>query len=198
MCHADVNWVDSLPLVLLGIRSAFKEDLNASSAELVYGEPLRLPGEFFQSAAPDSTDITDFSTRLRQFAAKLQPSPATHHKKDRIFIYKDLASSSHVFLRDDSVRGALQPPYSGPYEVLERGDKIFKLLVKGKPVTVSIDRLKPAYILADPSTTPQTITDPTPILLPIPVPMQTDIPAQDTAKKTRSGRVVRFPDYYRP
>jgi hypothetical protein len=28
-----------------GFRTAFKEDLQASVAELVYGEPLRIPGE---------------------------------------------------------------------------------------------------------------------------------------------------------
>ncbi|KAL0809105.1 hypothetical protein ABMA28_012730 [Loxostege sticticalis] len=43
-CHAEPSWTESLPIVLLGIRSAIKEDLNTSSAELVYGEPLRLPG----------------------------------------------------------------------------------------------------------------------------------------------------------
>ncbi|CAK1595671.1 unnamed protein product [Parnassius mnemosyne] len=34
ICHASENWVDCLPLVLLGIRSSFKEDIKASSAEL--------------------------------------------------------------------------------------------------------------------------------------------------------------------
>ncbi|CAK1603651.1 unnamed protein product [Parnassius mnemosyne] len=62
MCHADSNWVDTLPLILLGIRSSFKEDLRTSSTELVYGESLRLPGEFFQAAAPGSIDISDFTT----------------------------------------------------------------------------------------------------------------------------------------
>ncbi len=28
MCHADDQWTETLPLVLLGIRSAYKEDLN--------------------------------------------------------------------------------------------------------------------------------------------------------------------------
>jgi transposase InsO family protein len=45
MCHADQQWTEALPLVLLGIRTAFKEDLQASVAELVYGKPLRIPGE---------------------------------------------------------------------------------------------------------------------------------------------------------
>ncbi|XP_037877338.1 uncharacterized protein K02A2.6-like [Bombyx mori] len=35
-CHADANWTETLPLVLLGIRTAFKEDLQTSSAELIH------------------------------------------------------------------------------------------------------------------------------------------------------------------
>jgi transposase InsO family protein len=35
MCHTDQQWTEALPLVLLGIRTAFKEDLQASVAELV-------------------------------------------------------------------------------------------------------------------------------------------------------------------
>jgi hypothetical protein len=46
MCHADQQWTTALPLVLLGIRTSFKEDMLSSVAELVYGEPLRIPGEF--------------------------------------------------------------------------------------------------------------------------------------------------------
>ena len=42
----DANWMDALPWVLLGIRTAPKEDLNTSSAELVYGAPLTVLGEF--------------------------------------------------------------------------------------------------------------------------------------------------------
>jgi len=42
MCHAGELWAEALPLVLLGIRSAWNEDLKASSAELVYGSLLRL------------------------------------------------------------------------------------------------------------------------------------------------------------
>nr|VZH96034.1 unnamed protein product [Spirometra erinaceieuropaei] len=38
------SWSDSLPLVLLGIRSSVKEDIQCTAAELVYGTPLRLPG----------------------------------------------------------------------------------------------------------------------------------------------------------
>ncbi|KAJ8398641.1 hypothetical protein AAFF_G00421690 [Aldrovandia affinis] len=37
-------WFDTLPWVLLGLRTAPKADLGASSAELVYGQPLHVPG----------------------------------------------------------------------------------------------------------------------------------------------------------
>ena len=44
-----INWVDMLPMILLGIRTSLKQDLKCSTAELVYGTALRLPGDFFQS-----------------------------------------------------------------------------------------------------------------------------------------------------
>ena len=46
-CHADDRWNDILSTILLGIRAAYREDLHASAAELVYGETIRLRGEFF-------------------------------------------------------------------------------------------------------------------------------------------------------
>ena len=44
------RWSETLPLVLLGIRTALKTDLQPTTAEMVYGMTLCLPGKFF---APD-------------------------------------------------------------------------------------------------------------------------------------------------
>ena len=49
-CHDTSNWVEILPIVSLGIRTAFKEDLNATAAEMVSGTGIRLPAEFFVPA----------------------------------------------------------------------------------------------------------------------------------------------------
>ncbi|XP_035227064.1 uncharacterized protein LOC118199339 [Stegodyphus dumicola] len=49
-CHTAIHWVDVLPTVLLGLRTAIKEDLGSSSAEMVYGTNLRLPGDFINPA----------------------------------------------------------------------------------------------------------------------------------------------------
>ncbi|XP_013182765.1 PREDICTED: uncharacterized protein LOC106128848 [Papilio xuthus] len=181
MCHAPQKWTESLPWVLLGIRSSFKEDLNASSAELLYGEPLRLPGEFFDPVSCGTTDVSDFIARLRAFAQQLHPTPASRHGSKSVFVYKDLANTDHVFLRENAVRASLQPAYTGPHKVVSRNDKSFTLLINGKEVTVSIDRLKPAYILCDSNNNAAT--------------------SDDTVAKdytTRSGRKVKFTDFYRP
>ncbi|XP_063545738.1 uncharacterized protein LOC134753730 [Cydia strobilella] len=183
-CHASEDWVEVLPLVLLGIRTAWKDDLAASTAEYVYGQQLRLPGDFFESSGQDApADYTDFLTRLQLIMRKLQPSPVARHGTHKVFVHKDLATSTHVFLRNDAVRKPLQPTYTGPYQVIERGDKFFKILLKGKPNNVSIDRLKPAYMLGEPD------------LSPAPNQQLAAPPPAKAERRTRSGRVVRFPSY---
>lgn len=178
ICHANEKWTESLPWVLLGIRTSFKEELQCSSAELVYGESLRLPGEFFDSTTGGTTDNTEFSTRLKHFAEKLRPIPTSRHCKPKVFVYKDLKTCDHVFLREDATRGSLQPAYSGPHKILSKNDKVFKIIFKNKEMTVSIDRLKPAFVLSSENDEPTS-----------------DVPQNYT---TRSGRHVRFPNFYRP
>ena len=51
-----------------------------------------------------------------------------------------------VFVRRDAYRPPLAPPYHGSFRVLERGEKFFILDVSGRRDSVSVDRLKPAYI----------------------------------------------------
>ena len=147
MCHSGSTWLQALPLVLLGIRSAVKEDLNASPAEMIYGEPLRLPGEFFTGKSLSSDqDPSNYISRLRQIMNDLRPVPASNHSARRCFVYRDLSKCKQVYLRDDSVRRSLQPPYSGPFPVASRGEKTINILVHGKERCVSLDRVKPAYV----------------------------------------------------
>ena len=48
--HMDpLHWSEKLLLVLLGIRSALKEDLHCTATERVHGTTLHLPGELFNS-----------------------------------------------------------------------------------------------------------------------------------------------------
>jgi hypothetical protein len=134
------NFGDQVTLMQIGIRTSFKEDLQASVAELVYGEPLRIPGELL---TPNDHPVEP-AHRFTQL--RLRPVPATRHANPGTFIHKDLTNCAHVFLRQNSTRRALEPPYSGPYQVLSRKDKTLKLLMRGKPIIVSANRVKPAHI----------------------------------------------------
>lgn len=39
---------------------------------------------------------------------------------------------SHAFVRNDTFRKSLTPPYDGPFEVMKWFDKYFKVQMKGK------------------------------------------------------------------
>ena len=145
-CPDPVQWVDALPLILLGIRTTLKQDLGCSVAELVYGTTLRIPGEFFTSTASTGVDAASYVEQLKATMHHLQATPPRVSDRPKVYISKDLTSSSHVFVRHDAVRKPLQQPYDDPFKVLLRSDKYFTLDINGRKDTVSVDRLKPAYL----------------------------------------------------
>ena len=193
MCHADEKWTEALPLVLLGIRTAYKQDLETSAAELVYGEPLRVPGELLAPTTPEVEPVA-FIKQLRHNMSQLRPIPAARHTSPATFIHKDLKDASHVFLRQDAIRRALEPPYRSPHKVLARTEKTFKISVRGKQVIVSADRVKPAYILQETQHSSATSSRGNSTSSARP----STAPAAESShprapRTTRSGRSVRFP-----
>jgi hypothetical protein len=54
----------------------------------------------------------------------------------KIFVFRELASAPYVFLRNDTVRGLLQPPYDWPYKVIEREDQNFTIQVNNRNTKV--------------------------------------------------------------
>ncbi|BHF81007.1 hypothetical protein SprV_0702413600 [Sparganum proliferum] len=139
------NWTDHLPLILLGIRSALKPDLDCSAAEMVFGVTVRLPGEMItptpQGAVKDPTNLLH---RLQQFMRTLSPVPPRSSASPS-YLEKDLATCSHVYLRCDRVRRPLEPPYDGPFRVLSRWPKTFRIQRDNREEVVSVDRLKAAF-----------------------------------------------------
>lgn len=61
----------------------------------------------------------------------------------------ELSSATHIFIRDDVVRPPIIRPYRGPFLVLERDKKAFRVGVHGWEDWISIDRLKPAFLEED-------------------------------------------------
>ena len=152
MCSPDTPWPDLLPSVLLGLRTAFKEDLQASPMEMLYGMSLRIPGEFFVTDSIPASS-RDFVGRLRLLFREIKAVPASRHTQQHPFVFKDLQSCTHVFKRVDAIRKPLEPPYTGPHEVVKRlDDRTYIFKINGLEKTISTDALKPAYLeSADPT-----------------------------------------------
>ncbi|GFO32837.1 Gag Pol polyprotein [Plakobranchus ocellatus] len=198
------NWFDELPIILLGIRSSWRVDPGCSPAELVYGSTLRIPGEFLQphDARTVEPDLP-FLTHLQQTMRSVQPPTPQFHGQPSVFVPANLAPAKFVYVRKDSHKHPLQRPYDGPYLVLNKNDKFFTVDIKGRPETISIDRLKAAFVTQlttagdtdrppePPSAEPQANSPPQPFL-------PTSSPSMDNlVTKTRSGRSIRLPSRFR-
>ncbi|XP_014770479.1 uncharacterized protein LOC106869308 [Octopus bimaculoides] len=119
------SWTEFLPIVLLGRRSAVKADLGFSSAELLYGTIIVLPGTMLVPDISLLHDPASYIARLRTYFSNL-PHMGSRDQSPPSNVSSDIDSWSHVFVRDDSVKGPLVSPYKGPE-------------------TVTVDRLKRAY-----------------------------------------------------
>ncbi|XP_076178421.1 uncharacterized protein LOC143152324 [Ptiloglossa arizonensis] len=188
VCHAD-SWASALPVVLLGIRAAWKDDIKATPAEMLYGEPIHLPGELLIERRTANDNEEAYVAKLREHFRGLHPTPVTRHGNKKAV---HLQGPHHNDARVREARRPQRRPATGPYEVVERHPKHFNIRVKDWVVPVSLDRLKPAYLLQDDR---QDATSKPP-------PRKVD---KDTAESrtneqvkrtTKSGRRVHFPDRY--
>ena len=131
---------------------------------------------------------------------KQKPVPTQHHGTRSSHVPDALKCATIVFVRHDAVKPPYdtQRPYDGPFLVVTRREKYFTINRNGCNITVSIDRLKAAFILTDqkddeqppkrppPRTTPTSIAHPVPMFLPTP-----------PTVRTRSGRAVNLPVRFR-
>jgi transposase InsO family protein len=145
------DWLAQLPWVLLGLRAAPKEDCALSSAEMVYGTPLTLPGEFLDSQEPPAAS---FLQNLRQRMSAFQPPPVRSPPRldGEVSAPGPLQEAMFVYVRKRGVNKPLSPLYEGPYRVVQRFPKYFNLDIGGQVEAVSADRLKP--YLGSPDVTP--------------------------------------------
>lgn len=144
-CHESSQWVDILHSILLGLRTSWKEDIEALAAELVYETTLRLPGEFF-IGDNFSPDPQIFVEKFREQMRRVRAAPSAHHNTRKAFAHKTLFTCSHVFVRVDAVKQPCEQPYEGPFPDLERiNERDFEVDFKGTPTTISTKRLKPAF-----------------------------------------------------
>ena len=88
---------DQLPWVLLGMRTEVKQDLNSSTAELVYGAPIVIPGELVTSAESD-VKVSDRLKELREVVGKMRPTPTMFHGEHDVVMPKSIMDAKFVFV----------------------------------------------------------------------------------------------------
>ena len=147
------EWYWRLPCVLLAIRTTLKPDVNASPADLVYGEGLAVPGELLGTTPLDDNQQqqqrTNTLNNLRLEVARLQPTATSAHRRPRVRLPEELRTCTHVFVRRGN-QTSLASPYNGPYRVLSREPNSFRIAMPGgNSEAVSINRLKPAFTMDD-------------------------------------------------
>ncbi|UYV63018.1 hypothetical protein LAZ67_2002859 [Cordylochernes scorpioides] len=177
-----INWIDALPLVLLGIRTSYKEDLKCTAAEMVFGTTLNLPADLLTNSEFKNPDPSNFATQLKNYMSRIRPQPTRRTNQNNIFSHKDLDTCSHVFVRKDFVKRALSPPYEGPFPVVSRSSKTFTVKINDQNKVISVNRLKPAFI----ENTPQSFHDSS-ILPPMPDGAEETTP-KTSSYTTRYGR----------
>jgi hypothetical protein len=152
-----------LPLVLFGIRTAFKEDLQASVAELVYGELLT------PSVDPWIQHISS-------------PSSGSTPRLPATFVHPRLPPSGH---NAPGFGAPLQRPLPRP--VTERKDTVTP---RAREARHRVDRIKPAYILNGTDRGNGTFNPPVDAAPTIASPAT---PSWPSTRTTRSGRHIHFP-----
>ncbi|XP_069993535.1 uncharacterized protein [Penaeus vannamei] len=91
------RWVDQLPHVFLNIRTSFKEDLQCTSAEMVYGTTLALPADFLVTGS--NFEPGTFGKQLCERMARVRSRPTRPIRQQYIYMPPGLQDCSHVFMR---------------------------------------------------------------------------------------------------
>ena len=108
-CALTSQWYDKLPLVLLGIRSAVNRS-GYSPAQLVYGQNIDLPIDYFAPRKPQVNEPdSEFVNKLFKAVAKF-PAPERNHDSAH-YVPRDFTQATHVWMRDIAPESSLSPRY---------------------------------------------------------------------------------------
>ncbi len=130
--------------MLLGLRAAPKEESGLSSVEMVYGAALTLPWEFLGA---EEVPLPEFLTELRARMSGFKlPGVWRPPLVTSSWLPPDLLQAELVYIQRGGAVKPLSPLYDGPYRVLERREKYFRVDIGGRAEAVSADWLNPTWV----------------------------------------------------
>ena len=147
----DPDWVDRLPIVVLGWNNAIREDFLHAPSQLLYGTSTRLPVDFFEHRRSRPVDSEVAAALVAELDVFRSFKTTQHSQRYPTFRLPGIESCAQVWVRNEAARG-LEPAYTGPFRVLERRQDYYVIQKKrishpGENDTVHLSRLKPAFIL---------------------------------------------------
>ena len=145
------RWFWKLPMTLLALRTTVKADLNASPADLVYGESISVPGQILPTTPISDDQLLQQQRRtlsnLRVEVDRLQPVQTSAHRRPAVHVPEELDTCTHVFIRRGGVQPTLTTPYEGPFRVVERTQAGFRIEFPGRGTDIIAKaRLRPAIM----------------------------------------------------
>ncbi|GFV83738.1 transposon Tf2-6 polyprotein [Trichonephila clavipes] len=90
--HEDTGGSDILPIVLLGLRSVMKNDLKATSSQLVYGTTLRLPFDLISSESLQTSVTLPYISKLITMMRKLSPISPDSNSCTKSYVHQSLST----------------------------------------------------------------------------------------------------------
>ena len=113
------QWMRTLPWTLMGIRHAFRPSLDASSAQLVFGKNLQIPGALLHKPGPDLT--TKQTNKLlhqlyRMMDRPARPMAGKHEEKD----ISHTENVDQVYYRNHGDEKSLSEKFKGPVPINSR------------------------------------------------------------------------------
>lgn len=156
------SWLEALPVVQLSLR-CIPNDSGFCPFTAVTGATLLLPHVTFKpNESYSSRTVTEYVKTLAQRISEIDFSSLSsgiHNTKFNTSKPSTFKVGDYVWVRIDRVKRPLEAPYDGPYKVLERSNKVVKLeLPSGKTSTVSVDRIKLAFLPSSSALLPDAAT----------------------------------------
>uniref|UniRef100_A0A0A9W9N1 RNA-directed DNA polymerase n=1 Tax=Lygus hesperus TaxID=30085 RepID=A0A0A9W9N1_LYGHE len=123
------KWAQDMTSLLLGIRNRPSTD-GISPSQRLYGTTPRLPNDLFTPSTPDVIPYRNHDT---------------YRKTTKTYYPRTMNTAEQIYVRIDTPRAKLTPPYKGPFTILANDGKTLTYQDDiGKTHNVSVDRCKPA------------------------------------------------------
>ena len=148
------QWIKRLSFALLSLRTSFTEGIQTTPSCIVFGQSLRLPGEMVvrQSIEPIMNQ-GEYAAKLRRAMAS-NAARKSRFKAIQGYQEPELDTCTHVYVRNMNKQNSLQPHYIGPFLVLEKHSKYFKIQFDTRIDNVVLERLKAAFLHIEESSLP--------------------------------------------